>query len=98
VTRAAWRTCALFSIAFELYYLANNQQYNADCSVMAAGHLPAGLPQDPQGTNYPFLNCIDTASYCVCAGLENSGNGNSSTSSCTFAGTPKDFFCLRQQQ
>jgi prepilin-type N-terminal cleavage/methylation domain-containing protein len=85
--------------AFEQYNSINTG-YFANCTTMATGSLPNGLPTDPKNAapyTYSF-SCPDTATYCVCANLEGE-TGNSDTTSCTYNGAGvKSYFCLSQLQ
>lgn len=87
------------SKAFEQYY-ALNQAYTNNCSTMATGSIPQGLPSDPKNAapyTYSF-SCPDTVSYCICANLETE-TGNSINSACNFTGAgTKSYFCITQLQ
>jgi len=86
--------------AFEQYY-ADNGSYSDDCSDMATGYMPGGLPTDPKSDQVYVENCAaDT--FCICALLEDTGNGNAadpgSITTCNYSGTPKDYFCSSNLQ
>ena len=82
--------------AAEIYYSQNSYSYPANSS--SFGSVLQLWPVDPKSTGwtgYQYSNVGST--YCACAALENTGNGNASDNLCTFAagGT---FFCVKSQQ
>jgi len=81
--------------AFEQYFIDQNN-YNADCSVMASNYLQGEIPDDPLGGDYAKQSCADSG-YCFCASLEITGSGNSSDDSCSFSSTG-DYFCVTNLQ
>ena len=81
--------------AFEQYYSKNNGNYPSSCSVDTA-YLPGDIPKDPK-TQTSYTGSCTTSSYCICAKLETSGEGNSAAN-CDFAGSPKDYFCVNNLQ
>lgn len=81
--------------AFEQYYAANSSSYDVCNTMGTSTYLPSGLPKDPKTqANYP---CTGSAtSYCVCALLEGTNEGNATDSNCTF-GTG-NYQCLSNLQ
>jgi len=92
------------STAFEQYYSNNDSAYDATsttCATMAADTtvLPAGLPSDPKNVApYTYTWGCTSTSFCVCAQVEATGKGNSSTSGCNFSGSPKNYYCVKNAQ
>lgn len=99
--------------AWEQYYADNSASYPASCTysvtptpgVMSGTYLPAGLPVDPKSTTpYPQMYAgwskCDTASYCFCAGVENSLSGNAA-GDCTGGAPPTGYaglYCTKNLQ
>ena len=86
--------------AFEQRYIANNGAYPASCAaIVTEGYIQGAFPSDPLpgwDTYSGTSSCI-TSSYCFCAHLENT-QGNASNGSCTFSGSPLEWFCVQNQQ
>jgi prepilin-type N-terminal cleavage/methylation domain-containing protein len=67
-------------------------------SIWLSGYISSPFPQDPQSTRaYTYSGTPTTgANFCVCAYLETSGTGNSTTAAgnatCSF-GTGGDYYC-----
>lgn len=87
----------------EQYYSVNSGNYPASCPA-SGGTITIGsetfiIPTDPRNTGsyvYTSSGCSSSA-YCYCALLETSGQGNSAAN-CNFAGSPKDYFCVKNLQ
>lgn len=85
--------------ALEQYY-ALNTSYPDGCSDPAdlVDVLPNGYPNDPKPGESYTLTC-EITDYCVCASLENPGQGNATDDTCgNDADEEKDFFCLKNLQ
>jgi len=75
-------------------YYAENTAYIVGCDP-GSDFMPGGVPADPKpGFNYA-PSCTAT-SYCICAGLEISGIGNATNTSCNYASG--DYFCVSNLQ
>ena len=86
---------------FEQYYANNSGAYGGTCAAMAiAPYLPGGLPVDPQtGTAYGCSISGGTTGYCICADLESTTGGNSSSGNCAFvSGNSGGYFCASNLQ
>lgn len=88
---------------FEQYYSQHNYTYdsNTTCGTMLADTtlFPGGVPTDPKNNAVYFytFGCTSSTTYCVCALLEQTGSGNASNNSCTFA-TGGNYFCVQNVQ
>ena len=77
------------------------------CAVSTASVMNQ-VPFDPKNIagSYVYTYTVDAADpatiYCLCAQLENIGTGNASTVGasgvCNWTGTPKNYFCVSNQQ
>lgn len=84
--------------AFEQYYAANST-YSTTCSTMATTYLPGGLPTDPKTGAAYTASCTGGTDYCVCATMEITGSGNSTTSTCSFgSGATANYQCVVELQ
>lgn len=86
--------------AFEQRYTASDGVYPATCNaIVTEGYIQGSFPGDPlKGWNpYSGTTTCTAASYCFCARLENA-DGNASNGSCTFSGSPLEWFCVQNQQ
>ena len=85
--------------AFEQYY-SQNGTYSATCTTMVTGGGLSVQPLDPVNTGLYSYNYTCTAStYCVCAYLNGSTRGNSTSNACAFSNTgTRQYFCVRNLQ
>lgn len=89
---------------FEQYY-GEKQLYGTCDTMRDAGYLSSNaFPTDPRGASYNGLadaNCT-TASYCVCADLEQDGQGNAYDNNCRWTTADpeeeRNFFCVSNLQ
>jgi prepilin-type N-terminal cleavage/methylation domain-containing protein len=91
--------------AFEQYFSQNSSFYSSTCAAMATGFFQSNsLPLDPRSAaayTCTTENVVGTTAtgYCACALLEQTGKGNASNSSCTFAsGANANYFCVSELQ
>jgi type IV pilus assembly protein PilE len=91
--------------AFEQYFTQNSSYYASTCSTMATGFFSSNtLPTDPRaGAAYTCTPSgvvgLTATGYCTCALLEQTGKGNASDASCTYAtGAGANYFCASQRQ
>lgn len=79
--------------AFEQYYANNNGYAEAATMLSDTSILPGGAPVDPKdGTDYFYPAQTDpTATYCVCAELDDTTGGNDADGDCGLDGG--GFFC-----
>lgn len=89
--------------AAEQYY---SQSANYNYPITNSGSWVSGtgstiialLPSDPKSTGWTAYSYTQTTSdYCICASMESSTNGNSTTAACAFA-TSGAYFCVKNQQ
>lgn len=92
-----------FQNVYEQYYAANGRYGTS--TVMAVGFSGGVAPSDPRVSttqpNYAISANIDTTqTYCVCARVENTNNGNSANNTCTvgLGGATMQFYCVRNLQ
>ena len=87
--------------AFEQYYAAHSGSYPDSCplagSITIQPDNTFNIPTDPKGSSNPYTSNCSSSSYCYCAHLETTGQGNSAAN-CDFAGSPKDYFCVKNLQ
>ncbi len=90
--------------AAEQFYSQSTYVYptsTAPASWVANGSAVLNMfPIDPKNdATYSYLYNVDvgSTSYCACAVMENSNNGNSNDGSCTFAASG-GYFCVKSQQ
>ena len=88
--------------AFEQYYVTNDSSYGS-CDQMSAQLVSGSMLTDPK-TGIAYSCTVDSLTptkYCVCAELDNPGNGNASSTGlggvCTYAANG-DFFCVSSLQ
>ncbi len=87
--------------AFEQYYAANSSSYAA-CNTMASQLVSGAMLTDPK-TSAAYICTVDatTTRYCVCALLDNAGEGNASTAGaggvCAYA-AGGNYFCVSSLQ
>lgn len=58
------------------------------------------FPKDPKGvgwTGYSYTPGTGNTSYCACAMVENTNNGNSADNACAFAASG-GYYCVKNQQ
>jgi prepilin-type N-terminal cleavage/methylation domain-containing protein len=87
--------------AAEQYYSQNSSVYPtaANFSTQLIGVLQT-WPVDPKGVGWTLYNVsavVPNVDYCVCAGVENPVNGNSTNNQCAFAASG-NFYCVKSQQ
>ncbi len=91
--------------ALEQYY-SNQVSYPAatTCSALGsalqtAGHMSAGIPNDPKtgDATYQYACDSDMDEYCICALLE-TGGGNADDSDCDPWAQGGDYFCVSNLQ
>ena len=88
--------------AFEQYYAVHSGSYPGSCPLSGPITIQPdntfNIPTDPKGSSNPYTssNC-SLSSYCYCAHLETTDQGNSAAN-CNFAGSPKDYFCVKNLQ
>jgi len=64
------------------------------------------VPDDPKSATYSYTYTVDDAgdpsSYCLCSEMENLTTGNAEDSgsggNCDYVNTPKNYFCVSNQQ
>jgi len=88
--------------AAEEYYAISDYVYpsttNAPTDWTANGQVVLErFPTDPKGTGWTGYSYVIGTTYCACAAVENSDNGNASDDSCTFA-TDGSYYCVKSQQ
>jgi len=87
----------------EQYYADHNGSYpvgaNMSAVIPAAGtsYFPAGTPIDPKSTQ-SYTATSTASNYCICAQLETTTTGNASNITCSYSGTPKNYFCVSNLQ
>jgi prepilin-type N-terminal cleavage/methylation domain-containing protein len=81
--------------AWEQYYSDNSGAYPATCTISAA-YLPQGMPVDPK-TGSSYTGSCSASVYCFCGAVENTGKGNASDASCTFA-SGGNYHCVKSLQ
>lgn len=84
-------------------YPSNTNPWTVPAGVVGAGDTIIALfPSDPKKigwTGYVYSNPGgSTSSYCACARVEASANGNSTSNACAFTSAGGDWFCMRNQQ
>ena len=86
-----------FQNAMEQYYEANSYSYgtDTDCSTQLSAHIQGALPTDPKTGGYNYA-CTATT-YCICAAMEDTTKGNSTSNACAFASTG-GYFCVKNLQ
>ncbi len=89
--------------AAEQYYSLSSYVYpsstNAPTAWTTNNEVILNLfPQDPKGTGWTGYRYSIGTTYCACAAVENTANGNSSNNSCTFSSGNQPYFCVKSQQ
>lgn len=86
-----------FQNVYEQYHAVNGG-YGTQ-QLMQTGFAGGTEPTDPK-TGSGYSVDIDTAlqTYCVCAGVEDDQNGNSTSSCSGIGGADTDFYCARNLQ
>jgi len=86
--------------AFEQYYAAHSGSYPGSPCPNPLPIQPDNsfsIPTDPKNASpYIYSFSCSPTSYCFCALLE-MGGGNSAAN-CNFAGSPKNYFCVKNLQ
>lgn len=62
-----------------------------------SNYLSLPLPQDPKNVSpnvYTYAASVSQTSYCICAGLEGTGQGQSPDTTCASIGVVGDYYCL----
>lgn len=80
--------------AMEQYYADTDASYPAAEASLVPTYFPAGLPADPKPGGL-YVYTYPSSGYCVCATLE-SGGGNATDTSCTFASGSN--YCVKNLQ
>ena len=98
----------LVQVAAEQYYSQSNYVYPTNTS--SASWIPTGgqavlnsFPVDPKNDATYFYNYTPAdvnTTYCACARVENTNNGNSNDRVCNFvaSGPTASYFCVKNQQ
>jgi len=90
------------SKAAETYYSLSNYVYPSNTNPWVAGTgetILAVYPRDPKGTGWTGYVYGGGTTYCACAAVENSNDGNSSNNSgAVGAGGTGPYFCVKNQQ
>ena len=93
--------------AAEQYYSQANYVYPANTAVASwtvnSQAVLSMFPVDPKNDTTYFYNYIPAGSnttYCSCARVENTNNGNSTNNACNFVtpGPTALYFCVKNQQ
>jgi len=86
--------------AMEVYYGANNYTYPTSQAALTSNGYLQTVPNDPKPNPHPNYawTTLTVNSYCVCARVENSSDGNSSSNTCAFVNTGGNFYCVRNRQ
>lgn len=95
----------LVQTAAEQYYSQNTYSYPASSATPWTGggqNILDAFPIDPKNdpiNGYQYNYTGAASSYCVCAKVEDTKNGNTTASNCTASiGTTGDYFCAKNQQ
>jgi len=87
--------------ALEQYYSANSFVYPATCSTAAVTHMKSNWPADPTNiAPYIYSETCATASYCICATMENATSGNATATTCVAGTFAKNspYYCVGNLQ
>ncbi|MDD4135809.1 MAG: type II secretion system protein [Candidatus Shapirobacteria bacterium] len=93
----------LIQTAAEQYYSQTSYTYPTSATgpwVSGTGDtILAVTPSEPKTSWTDYKYTLPGTGYCVCAAVENVGNGNSDDDLCTFSvGNSGDYFCVKNQQ
>lgn len=88
---------------------AAEQYYSVDAFTYPANTAPASwkvgsqqileaFPTDPKETGWTGYTYAIGGTYCACAAMEDTKNGNSTTNACNIGVTAGQFFCVKSQQ
>lgn len=94
----------LVQTAAEQYYSQTSYVYPTSATgpwVSGTGDTVLVItPSDPKSGGTLYHYTLAATDYCVCAAVENAGNGNSSDNACTFIATGPTalYFCVKNQQ
>ena len=89
----------------ELYYSLNSFTYPLTTKFSAGEKWTApdgttvileSFPKPPKSTQYYASS--DGTTYCVCADVEDSNNGNATAANCTMSQTGGAYYCAKNQQ
>ncbi len=91
--------------AAEQYYALNggagyptaNWTYNSAWTVAGTTVLQS-FPKDPQSSKSYNISTSTATNYCMCAQMEETDSGNSSTNACNFTAASKAYYCISNQQ
>ena len=83
--------------AAEMYYSQNSYVYPSTTSAFVSFGTMQKWPTDPKGVGYTLYTYNIATTYCACAAVENTGSGNSSNNTCTFASSGA-YYCVKSQQ
>ena len=91
--------------ALEQFYSSEVPLYNYpnnDCS-LASEYMKSAWPEDPENSGqYIYTPLCRTTDYCICALMERTDSGNSSSASCDFTndkvGAEVDYYCVENLQ
>lgn len=99
-TRDARRAADMrsYQSVYEQYY-SKIGQYGAVATMNLGFSGPAPLDPKPGHTAYSFSN-LSATTYCACARVENTLNGNATSQSCIFAspGITTTYYCVKNLQ
>lgn len=90
--------------AAEQYYAGNNYTYPANSAAFTGGTDPVMVkwPTDPKGGSYtPYSynrNVPVSGTFCACAFMEGSNQGNSTANCADFNNANKPYYCVKGQQ
>ncbi len=85
--------------ALEQYYSANSFVYPSGTCTAASTYLKSSWPTDPKtSAAYSGVSSCTTTSYCLCATVEGTSTGNSSTTACGWSTTTKTYYCVGNLQ
>jgi prepilin-type N-terminal cleavage/methylation domain-containing protein len=76
--------------------------YNSAVTTLSSGYLSSPTPVDPRnktnatGQTYSYTYEGTASTFCVCAAVELTNNGNAASRSCASLGTSGAFYCVRQ--
>lgn len=78
-------------------YPAGSSFTNTTSTLKTAKYLSDPLPVDPKNVSpyvYTYVAPAARTSYCICAALEGTNQGNSTNTTCTSIGAPGTYYCL----
>lgn len=93
----------LVQTAAEQYYSQSNYVYPTSATVSWVSKVGdtvlSTIPADPKDSWTAYKYTLAGSGYCVCANVESTINGNSTSNNCAFGvGTTGNFFCVKNQQ